>query len=332
MVAFRPDPSRTFNRGFTDYFIRNRNKDILSSHTPKSVGACLGKAGKIQRDHFLLETPETLNNGDGICYFDQQEVLRGTNINKVEGNKIYPSDLKGIEEGTIIYRNYDHQFAKSLQENKTKRLINVKMQFEETESGFVLSIMDDDDVKVSIVQKIKKTPAKNLAAAEETVRRQLVKLGNSIFVSERLTILWSQPYFIPVSVCNELRREAIAQLEEKRMEKYPRHYSSITPNNELYPATYLDYTANVANKKSETFYRRHGVEIIKPAFELQQSKQAALMTMKHCLRFQYGLCAGQGAADADPLFLQDAKNTYRLEFNCEACLMKIVFEKKTREK
>jgi putative protease len=332
MLAFQPDPSRTFNRGFTDHFIRRRNKDILSSHTPKSVGACLGKVGKTRRDHFLLETSEALHNGDGICFFDQQEVLCGTNINKVERNKIYPSELKGIEERTMIYRNYDHQFAKTLQENKTKRLINVKMQFEEIESGFVLSIVDDDDVKVSVVQKVEKTPAKNLAVAEETVRRQFMKLGDSIFVSERLNIIWSQPYFIPVSVCNELRREAIAQLEEKRMKRFPRHHSSIIPNSEPYPMTHLDYSANVANKKSESFYRRHGVEIIEPAFELQHNKRATVMTMKHCLRFQYDLCAGQGTANADPLFLQDAKNTYRLEFDCEACQMKIVFEKTGAEK
>jgi Collagenase and related proteases len=332
MLAFQPDPSRTFNRGFTDHFIRRRNKDILSSHTPKSIGACLGKAGKIRRDHFLLETTETLHNGDGICFFDQQEVLCGTNINKVEKNKIYPSELEGIEEGTMIYRNFDQQFAKTLQENKTKRLINVKMQFEETESGFELSIVDDDDVKVSVIQKIEKIPAKNLAAAEETVRRQLMKLGDSIFISERLDIIWSQPYFIPVSICNELRREAIAQLEEKRMKRFPQHHSNIIPNSEPYPTTQLDYSANVANKKSESFYRRHGVEIIEPAFELQHRKRATVMTMKHCLRFQYGLCAGQGIADADPLFLQDAKNSYRLEFDCEACQMKVLLEKNGRAK
>jgi len=323
-LAFQPDPSRTFNRGFTSHFIRCQNKDILSSHTPKSIGACLGKAGKIHRDHFLLDTTEALHNGDGICFFDQQEVLCGTNINKVEGNKIYPSELKGIEEGTMIYRNYDHRFAKNLQGNKTKRRINVKMQFEESERGFVLSIEDEDDVKVSVFQKGEKIPAKNPAAAEETVRRQFMKLGDSIFATEELTIIWSQPYFIPVSVCNELRRKAVVQLEEKRIEKFPHRHSSIIPNSEPYPATHLDYSANVANKKSESFYRRHGVETIEPAFELHHNERAFFMTMKHCLRFQYGMCAGRGAVDVELLYLQDAKNRYRLEFDCKQCEMRVV--------
>jgi putative protease len=204
--AFQPDPSRTFNRGFTDHFIRRRTKDILSFRTPKSIGACVGKVGSVEKNYFLLETSEALHNGDGICFFDRDEVLCGTNINKVEKHKIYPSELKGIEEGVMIYRNFDLQFAKTLQENKTKRLISIKMQFQEAEHGFVLSIIDENDVKAFINKKIEKAPAKNPAAAEETLRRQLMKLGDSIFVAHELDILWSQPYFIPVSVCNEMRR------------------------------------------------------------------------------------------------------------------------------
>jgi putative protease len=246
----------------------------------------------------------------------------------VEGNKVYPSELEGIEEGMIVYRNYDHKFAKTLQGNKTKRLINVKMQFEETENGFMLGILDEDGIEVSIAQKVEKVPAKNQSAAEETIRRQLTKLGDSIFVSEKLGISWSRPYFIPVSVCNKMRREAVSLLYEERSRRFPRRNMNIIPNDVSYPSAHLDYSANVANKKSETFYRRHRVKIIEPAFELLQNERAAVMTMKHCLRFQFGLCTGQGTADADLFFLQDGKNKYRLEFDCSACQMKIFFEEK----
>lgn len=326
IVAFQPDLSKTFNRGFTDYFIRRRTKDILSLNTPKSVGACLGTVIQVHRDHFLLETAETLHNGDGICFFDAQNILCGTNINTVEGKKIYPSEFKGIEVGAMIYRNYDHTFAKTLQAEKTKRLISVKMQFEETKNGFVLSMIDEDNVKVSIAKELEKALAKNPSAAEETVRRQLIKLGDSIFACLDFTLLWCQPYFIPVSVCNEMRREATVLLEEERLKRFSRPHSTIIPNNEPYPAAHLDYSANIANKKAESFYRRHGVKTIEPAFELQHNNKALVMTMKHCLRFQYDLCAGQNKVDAESLFLQDGRNQYRLEFDCQACQMKVVLE------
>ena len=236
IVTFQPNPSKTFNRGFTEHFIRRRSKDILSPHTPKSTGAYLGKVKQIERNCFILETEETLHNGDGICFFNAQNDLQGTNINKIEGKKIFPSEIDGLEVGTLIYRNYDYTFAKELQADKTKRLIAVKMQFVETNDGFAIHIEDENGVKIKIEHTCEKNPAKNKNQAEETVRRQFTKLGDSIFICEEMNIVWSQPYFLPISVCNEMRREGIRQLEEERLKLYNKQISYIQPNNEPYPA------------------------------------------------------------------------------------------------
>jgi len=327
IVAFQPNPSKTFNRGFTEHFIQRRSKDILSPHTPKSTGAYLGKVEQIERNCFILETEETLHNGDGICFFNARNDLLGTNINKIEGKKIFPSEIDGLEVGTMIYRNFDYAFAKELQADKTKRLIAVKMQFVETNDGFAIYIEDENGVKIEVERVCEKKPAKNKNQAEETVRHQLTKLGDSIFICEEMNVVWNQPYFLPISVCNEMRREGIRQLEEERLKTYNRQISYIQHNNEPYPVRQLDYSANVANKKAEAFYRRHGVENIENAFELQKvTKGKTVMTMKHCLRFQYDLCTGKSISNVEPFFLQDVKNKYRLEFDCEACQMKIVLE------
>jgi putative protease len=325
MITFQPHPSKTFNRGFTEHFIRRRSKDILSPHTPKSIGAYVGKVKQSERNCFILETAEILHTGDGICFFDAQNELQGTNINKIDGKKIFPSETGGFEIGTAIYRNYDYAFAKELQTDTTKRLVAVNMQFVETDVGFVLYIEDEDSVKIKNTKICEKTPAKNKTYAEETVRHQLTKLGDTIFVCEEMNVVWNQPYFLPISVCNEMRREGIRQLVEERLKLYSRKISLLQPNNEPYPERQLDYSANVANRKAEAFYRRHGVENIEKAFELQKVTEGkTVMTMKHCLRFQYGLCVGKSISDAEPLFLQDARNTYRLEFDCEACEMRVV--------
>jgi putative protease len=282
---------------------------------------------QIKRNCFILETEETLHNGDGICFLNAKNDLFGTNINKIEGKKIFPSEIDGLEVGTTIYRNYDYAFAKELQADKTKRLIAVKMQFVETNDGFAIYIEDENGVKIKVARACEKNHAKNKNQAEETVRHQLTKLGDSIFICEEINIVWNQPYFLPISVCNEMRREGIRQLEEERFKTYNRQISYIQPNNEPYPVRELDYSANVANKKAEAFYHRHGVENIENAFELQKViKGKTLMTMKHCLRFQYDLCTGKSISNVEPFFLQDAKNKYRLEFDCEACQMKIVLE------
>ena len=326
-VTFQPQPSKTFNRGYTEHFIRRRSKDILSAATPKSTGAYLGKVKQVGRKWFILEMDDRVHNGDGICFFDEQNMLQGTNINKVEGNKIFPSDIDGLAIGTVIYRNYDYVFAKELQADTTKRQISLTEHFIETPDGFTFSLEDEDGIKVQLVRVYEKNPANNKNQAEDTVRRQLTKLGDSNFVCEEMNVTWSQPFFLPVSMCNEMRREGIRRLEEERLKLYNKQISFIQPNNEPYPEKQLDYSANIANKKAETFYQRHGVIKFEKAFELQKAAQGmTVMTMKHCLRFQYGLCAGNNISNTEPLFLQDAKNRYRLEFDCDVCQMRIVIE------
>ena len=283
IVLFQPNPSKTFNRGFTEHFIRRRSKDILSPHTPKSTGAYLGKVKQSERKCFILDTEEILHTGDGICFFNEQNDLLGTNINKIEGKKIFLSEMNGLDVGTMIYRNYDYTFAKELQTDTTKRLMKITMQFVETHDGFAVLIEDEDHIKIKYEQVHEKDPAKNKKQAEETIRRQLTKLGDSIFICEEMNVVWSQPYFLPIHVCNEMRREGICNLEEERVRRYNKQISFIQPNNEPYPGKQLDYSANVANTKAIAFYRRHGVENIEKASELQKViKGKTVMTMKHC--------------------------------------------------
>jgi putative protease len=327
MFAFSPDPQKSFHRDFTEHFIRRRSKDILSIHTPKATGAFLGKLVTIERDYFTLDGKQTVNNGDGICFLDAHNELRGTNVNVVEGTKIFPSEIEGLEIGTAMYRNHDHAFIKQLKSDKTQRRIFLMMELRKEQNGVALVVADEDGVQVMIYRECDLVEAEKKSAAEESVRKQLSKLGETIFACDTITVQWTKPYFLPVSFLNDLRREAIAQLEEERSKQYPQQHMEIVPNEFSYPEKNLTYLANVANKKAEQFYRRHGVEKIEPAFELQPDHSGKqVMEMKHCLRFQFGLCGGNGAENAEPLYLLDAKNRYRLEFDCSACRMKMFVE------
>jgi putative protease len=54
-VTFIPDPAKTFNRGFTEYFLQGRNKDLKSLNTPKSIGEYLGKVAAVEGRRFKLD-------------------------------------------------------------------------------------------------------------------------------------------------------------------------------------------------------------------------------------------------------------------------------------
>ena len=324
--SFRADPSKTFNRGFTEYFLRRRSKNSVSMHTPKSVGAYLGRIERTGKGYFQLDTEEVLRAGDGICFFDTREILCGTNIERVEGRTIFPSNCEGLENGTALYRNYDHAFAKKLAAGKTKRLIPVRMRFGECTDGFELEVVDEEGVGVRVMTKSEKVPAQR-ASAGDTARVQLTKLGDTIYECREIELAWERPYFLPVSVLNALRRGAVVRLDIERERVSARADKRIVPNTVPYPCTTLDYTANISNAKAEAFYRRHGVTQIEPAFELREEGQRRmLMTTKHCLRHQFGMCTGSKNERGEPLFLSNGKAKYRLEFDCIECRMKVVRE------
>jgi putative protease len=323
-TEFVPDPVKTFNRGFTNYFVHKRSKDNLS-RSPKSIGVLIGKVLHVEKDCFQMESAELLSNGDGICFFDEFDRLHGTNINTVERGRIYPASIEGITVGMEIYRNHDHQFIKTLNHANTKRKITASIEFSETEDGYSLKATDEDGIEAEYIQRCKKIKAEKPDQAEAAVKKQISKSGESIFEISEIRVYWKEPAFLPIAVLNEMRREFIKRLESKRINMYPRRMHAIVLNEIPFPQKNLDYRANVVNKKAKEFYKRHGVESVEPGFEIREQKDGTLMTMKHCLRFQFGLCEGRGKAP-EPLFLRDIKNRYRLEFDCARCEMRVVLE------
>jgi putative protease len=325
-TEFVPDPKKTFNRGFTTHFLYKRGKESLS-RSPKSIGTFIGKVRQVGGAFFTLEGTETLSNGDGICFFDDNDQLHGTNVNTVEGKDVYPAGMEGIKTGMEIYRNRDQQFVKALNHDRTKRKILVSVDFDELPDGYCLKTEDEDGNKVEYRYPCKKVKAEKPDQAAMIVQKQLSKSGESIYEISEVLMNWKEPAFLPVAVLNELRRKLLGQLEEERIRNYPRRESPVIPNEVPYPQKNLDYRANVVNEKAKEFYKRHGVESIEPGFEMRERKEGTLMTMKHCLRFQFGLCGGR-EKEAKPLFMTDFKNRYRLEFDCGRCEMRVVLEER----
>ncbi len=112
--GFIPDPSKSFNRGQTDYFLTDQRNRPGAIESPKSTGQRLGKVEHAEKRFFVLETGEEINNGDGLCFFDPEKGLVGIKVNRVENGKIYPKDPVVLPIGLTVYRNSDTAFNKML--------------------------------------------------------------------------------------------------------------------------------------------------------------------------------------------------------------------------
>jgi putative protease len=324
-LNFTPEPSKTFNRGFTEYRIGGRVADAGSIDTPKSIGEFIGVIEKTQRDSFLLDNETDLHSGDGICFFDADKNLCGTTVNKVEGKRIWPQKMEHIAAGIEIRRNFDYAFNKQL-ERPAERKIQLTCALAETPTGIALHGRDEDGNEATYEMELAKEPAQKADQAKATIETQLAKLGQTIFDCRRVNVQTRQMYFFPVSTLNALKRGLVEEMLQVRERNRPKRTAGIVQNSIPYPAKSISYRGPVLNEKAKAFYQRHGVEFIEPAAEsgMDLSDQI-VMSSSYCLRRQLGICpAGSEDAVAEPLFLEDAEgHLLRAEFRCGQCGMEI---------
>eukprot|EP00731_Ephydatia_muelleri_P032994 g32994.t1 len=321
--------SRTFNRGYTDYFVNERHQSIGSWESPKSKGQYIGKLIKTVGNAYQIENGELLNNGDGLCFINENNEADGIYVNKVEQGLAYPNVLKEIKEGSFIYRNNDAAFIKIVErEDSAIRKISTTLLLTETEKGFEL-IATDEDGNLSTTNLVHaKEQTKNNQSIEENIKIQLAKTGFTPYTADEITILFSQNWFLPISKINEMRRTVFEQLSEIRLANYKREEHPLVKTSHPYPETKLDFMYNVSNKLARKFYERHGVTEIEKAFELQWDPgKSRVMTTKYCIKYELEKCPkyhpNMETKLKEPLVLKQGELEYKLKFNCKPCEMEI---------
>lgn len=323
--AFKPQLDKSFSRGFTHYFLHGRTRDVFSFNTPKSLGEEMGTMKEARGNYLTVAGLKSFNNGDGVCYIDEQGKLQGFRINRVEGNKLYPQEMPRIKPRTVLYRNFDQEFEKILARRSSERKMAVAIRLADTAFGFALTLTDEDDNRVTLSLPRAKEPART--PQEENLKTQLAKLGNTPFEAERVDIDFTENWFLPASVLADFRRQAIEKLIAARRINYRRELAVLRPTTHAFPQTTLTYLGNVMNARAASFYAGHGVASIAPAFEQTPVEKAVLMFCKHCLRYSMGWCPvhqRERSPYREPYYLvsTDGKR-FRLEFDCRNCQMKV---------
>ena len=315
---FEPDINKTFNRGYTTYFIEKNKYDIFNFDTPKSTGEFLGVAYKISKNGFGINTDKKISNGDGLCFFVDGE-LKGCYVNKIENNIIYPNIiLKNLKTGDKIYRNFDIEFEKTVKNSKTKRLIKTDLVINDKEI-----ILNDGIYSVKIPYRFDEI-AQNKEKMIENIKSSFKKTGDSIFYIDEIQIKTDKIPFLKISYMNELRRKLFEFLEEKRVENYKTNFFEKTKYAK-YRDEFKDYRLNIHNKKAKEFYEKCEVKNIEYSPESTKDfKNKEIMRTKHCLRRALNLCLKKGNADKLWFLIDEKNKKYPLLFDCKNCEMAII--------
>ena len=304
-LDFEPDVRKSFNRGFTDYFLDGR-KRCFNFESPKSLGEKLGKITKVGKDYFEISNAD-VSKQDGL-FFNGNGCL----VNKVEGKKIYPNKMDGIAVGLEVYRNFDSKFEKQLESSKIKRQIGIKFFFK----NGILTVTDEDENSVNFtLDSCEK--AKNPEKMKENFITQLKKTGDSDFYVEAIEISEEIP-FMPISQINEIRRTILEKLMNERLKNYKRELQKPLKYVK-FPKETLDYKANIHNQCAKEFYENCGCEVCEMSAE-SGALPKELMRTKHCLKFAFNMCKSP-----KKLFLIDEKGKkYPLMFDCKNCEMVVL--------
>ncbi|MBP4140699.1 U32 family peptidase [Flavobacterium sp. P4023] len=322
--------NKSFNRGYTDYFVNGRDQSIGSWESPKSKGQYIGKLIKTVSNAYQIENGELLNNGDGLCYINDNNEADGIYVNKVENGLAYPNVLKELKEGTFIYRNNDAAFIKIVErEDSAVRKISTTLLLTENENGFELIATDEDGFVSTVHLEHAKEQTKNNESIAENIKTQLAKTGFTPYKADEINVMFSENWFLPISKINEMRRTVFEQLSAIRMAGYKVEEHQLVKTSHPYPETKLDFMYNVSNKLARKFYERHGVTEIEKAFELQwEPGKSRVMTTKYCIKYELKKCPIHqkeimGEKLKEPLVLKQGELEYKLKFNCKPCEMEI---------
>ena len=346
--TFTPDPNQNFNREFTDYFVQGRKEDIGAFDTPKNPGQAIGFVTQTsdQWVELSVNSPETLlNNGDGLCYYDLQKELVGLAINRAEAVngkvgvwRVFPKDpmsgFKDLRKGTEVNRNRDMNWVRMLEKTSSTRRMGVWMALAYERATLTLTVTDEDGHSARTQCDWQGQTAKDVTLNREQLVTHLSKLGATVFEALEVDVAKAAAIFVPASVLNPLRRDALEKLEAVRAAAYerPQRATPVEPP-VAYPEDTLTYLANVYNDKARAFYAKHGVKVMAAAYEAQEELgEVSLMITKHCVRFSLSLCPKQakgvtgvqGTVKAEPLQLINGKEKLTLRFDCKPCEMHVV--------
>lgn len=231
ILRFTPDVAKSFNRGFTHYFLFGKNDDIFAFDTPKAVGKLVGRIREVFTTHLVVDRLRengdddgkkqqriAFANGDGLCCLAADGRLVGFRVNRADGNRLYPLRMpEGLRRGMRLYRNYDKRFEEVLAGESAERTlpVNIIIGYDKQEKKFILTMRAHDkntfyepeisnntvSLTVPFQPELARTPQ------HENILRQLSKLGNTPLRLEWLEISFKENYFIPSSLLSQWRRD-----------------------------------------------------------------------------------------------------------------------------
>lgn len=324
-LTYQPDLNKSFNRGYTDYFLSGQRRDWLAAGAA-SLGEAVGIIAASHNGAYQLDRKHNLCPGDGLVFVRQNRIIAGAYVNQA-GSWIKLNKHLDLQLGDKIFCNENPAFERMVRNGASRRLAT-SWEIKFAADSVEIKVSAENGAQVKLFKKGSWSPAQNKKLVADNLQKQLFKLGQSGFYGHDFKLIGENLFFIPLAEINGWRREIVEQLMVASDEVYqPLPVNKIKNEKQPYPEKDLDYRHNIANDYARNFYERHGAFVREEALEKSGlTADRPLMTTKYCLRYVLGACPKQAQAKKlnEPLFLENKGKRYRLHFDCRHCLMELL--------
>ena len=247
-----------FNREFTNGYLFEA-KEIMNIKTPNHQGIVIGNVINVSKDKIYIKLTETLNQEDGIRFKEPDtgmmvNMLYNENMmltNSVFKGKIAIVDNKvnKVHIGDTVLKTIDKKLIDSLRKYDEKK-IGIDISVLVSNNTIAISIIDIDGNMVDTINEVE--DAKNTPTSIDNIKTSLSKLGDTIYKVNNININYNQDIFIPISRLNDIRRNMLSALDEKRINKFNKRLM-IDTHNEIIKIKEVEkkYNINVLVRNKE---------------------------------------------------------------------------------
>jgi putative protease len=217
---------QVYSRGLGPWFLTGTNhQTVVRGRAPRHRGVEAGSVVRIAGEKVVVRLTTSLKPGDGVV-FDAADWRSPQE--KEEGGRLYQVTPVGrgqvelafangaidptrIRAGDLVWRTDDPEIAKLVKSlDPTRQPVSVAVTARVGEPLELAWTVGLASVTVKSPEPLQ--PARNRALDEALLREQLGRLGGTPYELGELT-LSTDGVFVPSSLLNQLRREAVEQLQ-----------------------------------------------------------------------------------------------------------------------
>jgi U32 family peptidase len=237
---------QVYSRGLGPYFISGTNhQTVVNGRSPRHRGIFVGKVTKVLFDKVTIKTEKNLEHaplkaGDGLVFdaanwSSPQEMEEGGRVYQVITLKNGQAELSfgkntvdfaRIRVGDLVWRTDDpeiEKIAKPFTQAKTavtKQPLNVVVKASVGEHlEITWQLVNKLNIQVTVKSQEILAQAENNQLTEKFLIEQLSRLGNTPYKLNETKLAQVGNPFIPSSLLNDLRRQAVAKLTELQGQK-----------------------------------------------------------------------------------------------------------------